>query len=68
MQQEFTDDVLKDLKLVSHKLPDAAFVGRVPQYGPRRPYYAVVRYLLDTHPEAAKILGKEAKDDSNADS
>ena len=59
MQQKFSDEVMNQLGKVKVALPADVFVGRVPQYGPRRTYDAVLRYLLETHPESIKILGKE---------
>lgn len=62
------NDTLAELERIKTALPAAVFVGRVPGRGPRKTWGGVIRWLLDTHPEAVKILGKDTEDDSaNAD-
>lgn len=58
---------IAELEQIKAALPAAVFVGRVPEKGPRKTWGGVISWLLDTHPEAVKILGKEAKDGSEGE-
>lgn len=67
MQQELSDKLMRKLGRLKIELPDDVFVGRVPQYGPRKTWEAVIEWAIDTNPEAIKILGKDGEDGSTAD-
>lgn len=60
-------EMLAELGTLKAALPEDTFIGRVPDKGPRRTWGGVIRWMMDTHPEVNRILGKDGEDGSTAD-